>query len=119
MTDARPALTAPARSAVSWGIVIAASLLTIGTIALVWLAAVPFGPIVCPAIYPAPRNCFAADRAATGLVVTGVTAAIGIATVLLALIGGRTRRRLAIIGVALLAVAQLVTYPLVAWIPFP
>lgn len=121
MTEIRTAVEPGVeRAPVSWGLVVAATLLAAGTIALIWLAAVPWGPIVCPAIYPAPRNCFAADRAGTGLVVTVVVLVIYIATMLLALIGARSRRPLVIAGVVLLAIAPLVSYLLVAWIPgFP
>jgi hypothetical protein len=105
------------RAPVSWGLVVAATLLMAGTITLIWLAAVPWGPIVCPAIYPAPRNCFTADRAGTGLIVTVVVLVIYIATMLLAFVGTRSRRPLVIAGVVLLALAPLVSYLVVAWIP--
>ncbi|QEV99337.1 hypothetical protein F6J84_03900 [Microbacterium caowuchunii] len=108
------------RAPTMWGLVVAATLLTAGTIALVWLAAVPLGPIVCPAIYPAPRNCFTSDRAGTGLVATIVVLVIYIATMLLAFVGTHGRRPLVIAGVVLLAIAPLVSYLSVAWIPgFP
>ena len=107
------------RTPLSWGLMLAATLLTGATIALVWFAAVPWGPIVCPAIYPAPRNCFASDRASTALVVTSVLLAVSRATMVAALIN-RRGRRLAIAGVTLLAIAPVISYPSVAWIPgFP
>ncbi|GGD76112.1 hypothetical protein GCM10007269_18960 [Microbacterium murale] len=98
---------------------LAATLLAGVTVALVWFAAVPWGPLVCPAIYPAPRNCFASDRAGTALVVTIVLLAVYLATMVMALIDRRDRR-LATVGVILLAIAPVISYVSVAWIPgFP
>jgi len=117
MTETRVATRHRAEGApVAWGLVIAATLLAAGTIAVIWLAAVPWGPMVCPAIYPAPRNCFEADRAITGVLVTIVVLVVWIATVLLALVG-RRRRGPVIAGVVLLALAPVLSYLAVAWIP--
>ena len=99
------------------GLVVAATALTLGTIALIWFAAVPWGPLVCPAIYPAPRNCFASDRAGTGLVATGAVIAVYVATLLFALNPTVRSRPLALAGVVLLGTAPVVTYLAVAWIP--
>ena len=108
------------RGPVPWGRVLAATLLAAATIALIWIAAVPWGPVVCPAVYPAPRNCFAWDRAGTGVVATVVVLAVYGATMLLALVGTRRRKPLVVVGVVLLAVAPVVSYLAVAWIPgFP
>ena len=102
---------------ISWGLVVAATLLAVGTVALIWLAAVPWGPLVCPAIHPAPRNCFAADRAGTGLVTTIIVMATLLATILLAVLGRGRTRELTIAGVILLALAPVVSYLTVAWVP--
>lgn len=119
MTTTRSDTLRLERAPISWGLMLAATLLAGVTIALVWFAAVPWGPIVCPAIYPAPRNCFASDRAGTALVVTIVLLAVYLATVATALIN-RRGRRLAITGVILLAIAPVISYLSVAWIPgFP
>jgi len=84
------------------------------------LAAVPWGPIVCPAIYPAPASCFASNRVGTGLVVTIVITAVYVLTLLASFAGGRGWHRVAVVGVCLLAVAPVVAYVAVAWIPgFP
>lgn len=108
------------RAPIPSGLVFAATLLAAATIAVIWIAAVPWGPIVCPAIYPAPRNCFASDRAGTGVVATIVVLVVYAATMLLALVGMRRRRHLVVVGVVLLAVAPVVSYLSVAWIPgFP
>lgn len=98
---------------------LAATLLAGVTVALVWFAAVPWGPIACPAIYPAPRNCLASDRGGTALVVTIAVLAVYLATMVTALIDRRARR-LAIVGVILLAIAPVISYMSVAWVPgFP
>ena len=106
-----------ARAPIPWGLAVAATALTAGTLLLIWFVAVPFGPVVCPAIYPAPRNCFAVDRAGTGLVVTVIVITVYVGTLLLALAGSRRRRPLVVCGVVLLAIAPLIAYLAVAWIP--
>jgi len=101
----------------SIGLAVAAFALALGTILLIWLAAVPWGPIVCPAILPAPRNCFASDRAGTGLVVTVAVVAVYLATMLCALLPTTRSRPLVIAGVVLLGIAPVAAYLAVAWIP--
>lgn len=99
------------------GLAIAAVVLAAATIALIWLVAVPNGPAVCAAVYPAPRNCFEIDRVQIGVVVTALVALVGIATVLLALSKSSGARPFAVGGVVVLAAAPFVAYLLVAWIP--
>ena len=70
--------------------------------ALIWLAAVPWGPVVCPAIYPMPTNCIPEYRVGTALIMTVVIACIYLGTILVAVIGPRPRG-LVITGVVLLA----------------
>ncbi|GEK86645.1 hypothetical protein [Microbacterium aerolatum] len=119
MTTTRSERLPLERAPISWGLILAATLLAGATIALVWFAAVPWGPIVCPAIYPAPRNCFASDRAGSALVVTIVLLTVYLATITIVLIN-RRGRPLAIAGVILLAIAPVASYVSVAWIPgFP
>lgn len=101
---------------ISWGRLIAATLLAGVTIAVIWFAAVPWGPIVCPAIYPAPRNCFATDRAGTGLIASVVVLLVYVATMIIGLFA-RHRLALVAIGIGLLAIAPIVSYLAVAWIP--
>ncbi len=88
-----------------------------GTIALIWFAAVPWGPLACPAVDPAPRNCFASNRAGTALVTTIIVVVIYVATMLLALIGQRRTQAWTIAGVVLLAIAPIASYLLIAWLP--
>jgi len=109
--------TARTSTSASVGLIVAATTLALGTIALIWFAAVPWGPMWCPAIYPAPRNCFASDRAGTGLVATVMIAAVYLATMLFALNPMVRSRPLVITGVALLGIAPVVSYLAVAWIP--
>lgn len=113
MTEIR---TAPARTRRSWATSLIATLLTLGTLALIWLVAVPIGPMVCPTIYPAPRNCFTADRASTAIVVTIVLVAVYLMTIAMTLAAPRMRRG-AIAGLILLAAAPVLAYLTVAWIP--
>lgn len=117
MTETQTNARGIAHSPLSWRSIIAATLLTAGTIALIWLAAVPFGPVVCPAIHPAPRNCFASDRAGTGLIVTVVLIIIYAGTAAFALFRPRHGRPFVIAGVTLLSIAPVITYLAVAWIP--
>lgn len=102
---------------IPWGLVVAATLLSAGTMALIWLAAVPWGPLVCPAVYPSPQNCLASHRAGTGVVATVVVVLTYLATLLSALLRTRRRRSLAVVGVALLGVAPVVAYLAVASAP--
>ncbi|WP_050723698.1 hypothetical protein [Microbacterium sp. GCS4] len=91
----------------------------IGTVALIWLAAVPFGPLVCPAVYPAPPNCFEGNREGSALIMTLVVGVVYAVTLLAAVLPG-TRRVAMTAGVVLLAVAPFVAYAVVAWSPgFP
>lgn len=98
-------------------LIVAASLLAAGTIALIWLVAVPWGPLVCPAIDPAPRNCFASDRAGTAVVATITVCLVYLATLTAALFGGRRRRAWTLTGVVVLAVAPIACYLSIAWLP--
>lgn len=102
----------------SWALAALAVLLATASLVLVWAVAVPVGPDVCAAIYPPPRNCFESDRAATGTLLTVLLVVLAVATTIIALLARTTGlRRVAVVGVALLAVALLLSYPLVAWIP--
>lgn len=114
-TSEHTRVTAAARR--PWGLITAASLLAAGTIVLIWVAAVPWGPLVCPAVYPAPTNCFASHRVGTGVVASIGVGVLYLATLLVAVIGGRRRSRWVAVGVFLLALAPIVAYLLVAWLP--
>ncbi|WP_341975406.1 hypothetical protein LTA6_000020 [Microbacterium sp. LTA6] len=101
-------------------LVITSTLFAVGTIALIWFAAVPWGPLVCPAIDPAPRNCFAADRMGTAVITTAVVLVVYISTVVLAACRPRALRPFAVAGLIALLLAPLVSYLAVAWLPgFP
>lgn len=116
MTARRRDQPAPIR----WGWVIAATLLAAGTVALLWFAAVPWGPLVCPAIDPPPRNCMESQRVGSALVATIAVLAVYAATVLFAVVGRPRWHALVVAGVVLLAVAPIVAYLAVAWMPgFP
>lgn len=97
------------------GLVIASVVLSLGTVALIWLTAVPFGSGVCPAIDPAPLYCSSEQRAGTGLVATICVLALGIVNVVLGLSRRRSARPFVIVGVVVLALAPFFTYGFVAW----
>lgn len=103
-------------SRVPWGILVAATLLAAVTIAIIWLAAVPWGPMVCPAIYPAPSYCLPEYRAGVVTIATIIVVLIYAATVIAAFSGGRWRLA-ARIGTGVLVAAPIVTYLCVAFIP--
>lgn len=99
-----------------WKAIVAALLLTAGTVALVWLVGVPWGPVVCPAIDPPPTNCVPVYRSGTALLVTGVVLAICVATVCLALWAPRLRG-LIYAGLTVLAIAPIASYAAVSLLP--
>jgi hypothetical protein len=104
---------------IAWGLVATATLIAGATIALIWLAAVPWGPVVCPAIYPMPTNCVPEYRAGTAVVMSLVVSAVYISTILAAVVGRRSRA-LVVAGVALLSLLMIASYLLIAWAPgFP
>jgi hypothetical protein len=98
-----------------WVPLVVATVLLGAALLIVWLVAVPVGPVACPAIYPAPRNCTGPGRSGTAVVVTAVVAAIYAMTALLALLGRRSRRPLVIAGVVALAAASPIGYAVVIW----
>lgn len=100
-----------------WRLITAATLLLLGTIALIWLAAVPIGTGVCPAIDPPPTNCQPAYRAGSGVVWTIIVIGIWAVTITVALVWRRATRPFVVAGVVLLALAPAVTYLAVAWSP--
>ena len=110
-----PRVAVPMRS---WLLTALAVLLAAASLVLIWAVAVPLGPEVCTAIYPPARNCFESDRAAMGTLVTVLVVVLAVATTIIALLA-RTPGfgRIAVVGVVLLAVSLLLSYPLVAWIP--
>lgn len=100
-----------------WRLMTAATLLLLGTIALIWLAAVPIGIGVCPGIDPPPTNCQPSYRAGSGVVWTIVVIGIWAVTITVALVWRRAARPFVVAGVVLLALAPAVTYLAVAWSP--
>jgi hypothetical protein len=107
------------RQPIAWGLVATATVIAGATVALIWLAAVPWGPVVCPAIYPMPTNCVPEYRAGTAFVMTVIVAAAFVATMLVAMLGRRSRA-VVIAGVALLALVMIASYLVIAWAPgFP
>jgi len=104
---------------IAWGRLIVATILTAGTIALVWLVAVPLGPIVCAAVEPPMSNCIETNREGSALVMTVVIGALYLVTVLVALL---KRRPPGILHACIvtLALAPIVSYLVVVWAPgFP
>ncbi|PZU47506.1 MAG: hypothetical protein DI566_05035 [Microbacterium sp.] len=99
----------------STGLIVATVLTTLATVGLIWLAAVPFGSGVCPAVDPAPLNCSPAQRAGSGLVATICVTVVGALNVALGLWGGRRARPIVIAGLVVLAVAPFVSYAAVAF----
>lgn len=111
---ASPAQRTVRRTPFPWGLLLTATLLAAGTIALIWLVAVPVGPVVCAAVSPPTSNCLRDHREGSALVMTLIVVAVYVLTVLLAALLRRPRGIL-IAGVVLLGVAPLVSYPVVAW----
>ncbi|MDY0827799.1 META domain-containing protein [Microbacterium sp. BG28] len=97
--------------------VAAATLLTAGTLALIWFAAVPVGSGVCPASDPPPTNCWASYRAGSGVVASLLTLVLYAVAVLIALRGTSTQRRLTVAIVALLALMPAASFVAVAFSP--
>lgn len=97
-------------------LVIAATLLTGATLLIIWLLAVPIGPEVCALTYPGPRNCFISDRVSVGIVATVLTCLVYAATLAVTVVAPRYRR-FAGVGLGLLALAPILSYLWVAWIP--
>lgn len=110
--------TAGRHRTVPWRLLTAATLLMLGTVALIWFAAVPIATGVCPAIDPPPTNCQPSFRAGSGLIATIITVGIWAATITIALLWHRRAARPFVVpGVVLLALAPAVTYLAVAWSP--
>ncbi|MDQ1136081.1 hypothetical protein QE410_000880 [Microbacterium sp. SORGH_AS 1204] len=98
------------------GVVAVAGALALVSVLLIWGIAVPSGPLVCPAVYPAPTNCRAEFRVGTGLVASIVIAAAFVLTVCVALRRSAWRGA-ATCGVLVLVVAPFLAYALVTGLP--
>lgn len=98
-----------ARPAPRVGFVVAAAVLTLASMVLVWAVAVPSGPLVCPAVYPAPTNCRTGFRIGTAVVASIVIGVACLVTVAAAL------RRPAWEGVATGGILVLVAAPFLAY----
>lgn len=109
--------TARRRSRIPLRQVVMATIIALVTIVVIWWLAVPAGPVVCPAIMPPPTNCLPSHREGTAIVLTVVTAAIYVTTVVIALTLGRRRPAIASVGVVVLIVALLVAWPLIGLLP--
>lgn len=105
------------RRTVPWRLLAAATLLMLGTVALIWLAAVPVGTGVCPAVDPPPTNCQPSFRAGSGLIATIITVGVWVTTITISPLWRRAARPIVVAGVVLLALAPVVTYLAVAWSP--
>ena len=89
----------------------------LGTIALIWFAAVPIGFGVCPAIDPPPTSCSASYRAGSGMIATIIVLVLYAVTILAALLSHRTARPLVVAGIVALVLGPFVSYAAVAWSP--
>ncbi|MBO0980691.1 META domain-containing protein [Microbacterium sp. SD291] len=99
---------------------VAAVLLMVATVLVIWLAAVPWGPIVCAAISSPAPHCIFENRVGTGAVVTVVVVAVGLATASASILRRRGHRLGVRVGLVLLAILLFIAYPVVAWSPgFP
>lgn len=97
-----------------------ATVLAAATLAVVWLVAVPLGPVVCPAIMPAPTNCMSSYREGTAVVISAVTLVVYTATALLAFTAGRRHPAIVTGSVVVLALVLLAAWPLIGLLPgFP
>ncbi len=95
-------------------LLIIASALFAATLCGIWLLAVPVGPLVCPAVLPPPSNCIEDYRAGNAVVVSLCAVVAYALTLVVALMGQRPLVRA---GVAVLAVAPIASYVVVAFLP--
>lgn len=86
-----------------------ATVVSIATCAAIWWLAVPM-EAVCPAVYPAPGGCTAADRQSAGVTWTIVVAVSYALTVVIALTLGRRRRWLTRAAMSALVVVAVVGF---------
>lgn len=108
------------RSGVPVGQIVIATLIAVAAVVVIWLVAVPAGPVVCPAIMPSPTNCMASFREGTAVVITVVTLAVYVATVVIAFTVGRRRPALVTAGIVVLGIMLLAAWPLIGLLPgFP
>ena len=105
----------PSQSQLPWPLIVTATTLTAVTILVIWLAAVPFGPLICPAIEPPPQSCIASSRTGTGVVVSAAVGLVYVATILAAILGRRRFKVWVLTGVILLGVSPIFGYLTVAW----
>jgi len=118
MDDPRDAASRSSpRQSTSWRAIAIATALAGATIALLWLVAVPWGPVVCPAIYPAPTNCDPNYRAGTALILSAIILVIYLATAALAFTVRAQFSDFVRVGIVSLAVLLLISYFIVAWSP--
>lgn len=104
------------RQRLPWGLLLSATLLTAGTVALIWLVAVPVGPVVCAAVEPPTRNCLLEHREGSALVMTVIVVLVYVVMMLLAVLL-RRQKGVLLSAVVLLAIAPFVSYAVVAWAP--
>ena len=103
------------RSRVPIGQIAIATLIAVATVVVIWLVAVPAGPVVCPAIMPPPTNCMPSYREGTAIAITAVTI-----TVVIAFTVGRRRPALVTAGIVVLGIVFLAAWPLIGLLPgFP
>ena len=84
-----------------------ASVVSLATYAAIWWLAVPIEAL-CPAVYPAPAGCTAADRQAAGVTWTIIVAVTFALTVAIALAIGRRRQGLTRAALSALVVVAVV-----------
>ncbi|MGS0559966.1 hypothetical protein [Microbacterium aurugineum] len=115
MTTSASAVQRPVRRPLPWVLMLLATVLAIGTVAFIWLVAVPVGPLACAAVEPPTSNCVLSHRQGSALVMTVIVVAVYVVTLLPALL--RRARGVFVVGVVLLAAAPFVSYAVVAWAP--
>ncbi|MGV8967780.1 MAG: hypothetical protein ACOH2F_16060 [Cellulomonas sp.] len=93
----------------AWRAVVLATVVALVTCAAIWLLAVPM-EAVCPAVYPAPGGCTAADRQSAGVTWTIVVAVAYALTVAVALTVGRRKQRLTRVALSALVVVAVVGF---------
>ncbi|MCM3662640.1 hypothetical protein M3148_16840 [Georgenia satyanarayanai] len=72
-------------------VIVLATAVLVATWVVLWLAVVPVG-VACPAIYPAPPGCSAADRRSAGVTWSLIVTMVYALSVTIALTFGRGRR---------------------------
>lgn len=98
---------------------LAAAGLAVASILLIWLVAVPVGPMACATTMPPTENCVITYRACDGAILTGIVLLIALATLTIGVLNRTNARNIVIAGTVLLVFLLLLVYPVVAYTGLP